>query len=437
VFGLKHLKRMREDFLGYCVEIERAHGDAAHYVVGGVRVFQFTNPAEVHEVLVAKSRSFLKPKRLKQVLGQWNGNGLVLNDGEPWVRQRRLVQAAFRQNELKAHSAAIARRAGQMLDGWAGRREIEATSELGRFTLGVVGEALFGAQVEAHQDRFVEEVAVLNETAMAEMSAPFVLPMWAPVPAKRRMRKAVSFLKGFVEGIIAERRRSSEGHRDLLSILLSAVDEEGDGGGMTDTQVRDEAINLLLGGNETTATGLTWTLHLLAEHPAIQEEIQKEVDEVLGDAAPTFEAIPRLRKVEMAFKEAMRLFPPAYVIAREAAADVSIGGYSIPGGATVQLLPYITQRDARWFEAPKEFRPSRFEAEDALPRGAYFPFAAGPRACVGKAFALMEATIGLAMLLRRFRVRPAGGKVEMEAQISLHPKGGLRLGIEPRASLSG
>jgi cytochrome P450 len=432
MLGLGHLKRMREDMLAYAVEIAREHGDAAHYAIAGLHVFQFTSPAEAHEVLVQKSRSFHKTQRMKQVLGQWNGSGLVVNDGEPWIRQRRLVQAAFRPNELRAHSAAIAERAGRMLEGWAGRGEIEAGTEIGRLTLGVVSEALFGAQVEEHQDRFVEEVAVLNETAIAEMTAPVVLPMWAPVPAKRRMSKAVAFLKGFVDGIVAKRRRSSEEHGDLLSLLLSAVDEKGDGGRMTDTQVRDEAINLLLGGNETTATGLMWTLHLLAEHPAIQEEIQREIDEVIGDAAPSVESIPRLRKTEMAFKEALRLYPPAYLLAREAVADVTIGGYSVPRGATVQLVPYITQRDPRWFEEPEAFRPSRFEAEDALPRGAYFPFGAGPRACVGKAFALMEATIVLATLLRRYRVRPTGGKVEMEAQISLHPKGGLRLGIEPR-----
>jgi cytochrome P450 len=424
---------MREDLCAHCADLARAHGDCVHYRVGPIHVFQFSHPDQAHEVLVAQNRAFRKPARLRQVLGQWNGNGLVVNEGASWVRQRRLVQPAFKPQRVATHVAAVARRAGGMLDGWAGRPEVDVAAELGRLTLGVAAEALFGADVEDQTDAFIDAVTVLNEAAIREMSAPFVLPMWAPTAGKRRLRRAVGTIDGVVRRIIAERRRTREDRGDLLSMLLLAVDEEGDGGGMTDEQARDEAVNLMLGGNETTAVALTWTAHLLALSPDVQEDLRREADEVLGGAPATPASIPRLQRTTWAFKEAMRLYPPAYILTREAAEDVEIAGYRLPRGAYVHVAVYVTQRDPRWFDDPEAFRPDRFADEDAIPRGAYLPFGLGPRACVGRAFAMMEAPAVLAMLLQRYRLRPApgAGDVEPEAQVSLHPKGGLRLAIEP------
>jgi len=369
---------------------------------------------------------------MKEVLGQWNGDGLVVSEGDLWVRQRRLVQTAFKPQRVAAHVDEVARRSARMVDGWEGRSQIDASTELGRLTLGVVAEALFGADVDSSTDRVIDAVAVLNEIAIHELSAPVVLPLWAPTPSKRRLREAISVLDGLARRFIRERRQSGEDRGDLLSTLLLAVDEEGDGRGMTDEQVRDEAVNLLPAGNETTATGLIWTAYLLAQHPDIQEDIRREIAEVTGGAAPTFDALPRLERTTKAFKEAMRLYPPAYILTREAGEDVEIGGWTVPRGAQVHLSPYITHRDARWFSEPDAFRPSRFDAESSLPRGSYLPFGLGPRACVGRSFAMMEAPVAIASILQRFRLRPAPGHaLELEAQVSLHPKGGLPLGIEP------
>lgn len=432
LLGLGFLARMQRDLVGHCADLAREHGDCVHYRVVGVHVFQFTHPDQAHEVLVGQHRAFQKSARMRQVLGQWTGNGLVLNEGEAWVRQRRLVQPAFKPQRVASHVAAVVRQTGRMLDGWAGRPEVDVAAEFGRLTLGAVAEALFGADVEDRTDVFLDAVAVLNEVAIREMSAPFVLPLWAPTPGKRRLRRAADAIDGVVRRLIAERRRSGEDRGDLLSALLLAVDEEGDGGRMTDEQVRDEAVNLLLGGNETTATALTWIAHLLARSPEVQEEVRREVEEVLGGAPPAADALPRLAHTTMAFKEAMRLYPSVYVVTREAVEPVEIAGYPVPRGAQIHLVPYVTHRDPRWFDAPESFRPARFAAEDALPRGAYFPFGLGPRACVGRAFAMTEAPVVLAMLLQRFRLRPApgAGEVELEAQMSLHPKGGLRLALE-------
>lgn len=340
---------MRTDLLGHLVDLQRTYGDVVSYRIGPIRVFQFSHPEQNVEVLATQSRSFRKPANLKKVLGQWNGNGLVLSEGDFWVRQRRLVNPAFKPQRVAGYVGMIAARAGRMLDGWAGRTEVDVSTDLARLTLGVVAESLFGADVERHTERFIEAVAVLNEIAIREVSSPFVLPMWAPTPQKRRLRRAVEAIRGVVRGFVAERRKTGDDRGDLLSMLLLAVDEEGDGGRMTDVQAVDEAVNLMLGGNETTATALTWSAYLLAKNPAVQDDLRREVDEALGEGAPTAEAVPRLKRVEMAFKEAMRLYPPVYIVAREAAEEVTIAGHVLPRGSVVHVVPYVTQRDARWF----------------------------------------------------------------------------------------
>ncbi|HZF50769.1 MAG TPA: cytochrome P450 [Polyangiaceae bacterium] len=427
--GIRLLHRLRANLAEHMARLARDHGDAVRYSVASLPVYQFSHPDAAIEILSSKHHAFRKPVLLRRVLGQWNGNGLVVNEGEPWVKQRRLVNPAFKPQRVQKHAAEVVRRANAMLDGWRGRRETDASEDLARLTLGVVAEALFGSEVDHRIDAFITHVATLNQDGFNEVSSPILLPMWAPTPAKRRIRAATEFLQGTADEFIAAWRRSGEDHGDLLSMMLLAKDEEGNGGQMNDRQARDEAINLLLGGNETTATGLTWAVYLLAKHPDVQEEARKEVIEALGDAPPTAESAPRLKLTEMIFKEALRLYPPVYIVPREAKEDVVIGGYRVKRGATVHVASFVIQRDARWFEDPLTFRPRRFEAEETFRRGAFLPFGAGPRACIGRGFAMMEGTLALACLLKRFRVGlPDPSKeAEMEAQVSLHPKGGLRV----------
>lgn len=427
--GIRLLRRLRANLAEHMARLARDHGDAVRYSIAGLPVYQFSHPDAAIEILSSKHHAFRKPVLLRRVLGQWNGNGLVVNEGEPWVKQRRLVNPAFKPQRVQKHAAEVVRRANAMLDGWRGRRETDASEDLARLTLGVVAEALFGSEVDHRIDGFITHVATLNQDGFNEVSSPILLPMWAPTPAKRRIRAATEFLQGTAGEFIAAWRRSGEDRGDLLSMMLLAKDEEGNGGQMNDPQARDEAITLLLAGNETTATGLTWAVYLLAKHPDVQEEARKEVIEALGDAPPTAESAPRLKLTEMIFKEALRLYPPVYIVPREAKEDVVIGGYRVKRGATVHVASFVIQRDARWFEDPLTFRPRRFEAEETFRRGAFLPFGAGPRACIGRGFAMMEGTLALACLLKRFRVGlPDPSKeAEMAAQVSLHPRGGLRV----------
>jgi cytochrome P450 len=429
---LKLVPRMQADLLRYFEELASQYGDLVSYSLAGTSVLQVNHPDTAIEVLSTKNGSFQKPGQLKKVLGQWNGNGLVVNEGPSWVRQRRLVNPAFKPQELSRHAEAIVRRADRMIDGWAPGKEVDVANDLARLTLGVVAEALFGADVEHLTDEFIARVADLNEAGTAELKLPFVLPMWAPTPNKAKIRRATAFLRGTVDEIIAQRKKSGADKRDLLAMLLSVKDEEGDGATMGDTQARDEAVNLLLGGNETTATALTWTAHLLSQHLDMQDEARKEVVSALGEAKPTAADVPKLRLAEWAFKEAMRLYPPAYIVPREAKEEVEIAGHTLKKGTLIQVVPYVIQRDARWFEEPLAFKPRRFEKEEAFHRGAYLPFGAGPRACIGRGFALIEGALAVARILQRVRLSPvpSAPPVQEEAQVSLHPKGGLRLVVD-------
>ncbi|MBI2825309.1 MAG: cytochrome P450 [Planctomycetia bacterium] len=433
--GIRLARRLQRDVLGFSMDLARQYGDIVAFRCGPVRFFQFTHPDQIADVLVREARKFHKPRRLKRILGKWDGQGLILSDGELWVRQRRLVQQAFQPRRVQAYAADMVRAADRMLARWEGAGTLDMVAELHRVTLDIVCKTLFGVDVADHAE-IRETVQTLQETAVREMGRLVPLPDWLPLAGKRRFREAIRYMKALLDEIIRKRRATREDTGDLLSMLLLSVDSEGDGAGMNDQQARDETMTLLLAGHETTATTLVWATWLLAAHPEIQERTAAAVADVLGDRLPTSDDVPRLSAVDMVIKEAMRLYPAVYFTSREAAQEVTIGGCRIPPASQVHLVPYVVYHDARWFDEPESFRPERFAPgyEDRLPQFAYFPFGGGPRVCIGKGMATMEATLILASLLQRYRLAPAPGQgpPEMEAQISLHPKGPVRLSIERR-----
>jgi cytochrome P450 len=291
---------------------------------------------------------------------------------------------------------------------------------------------MFDAEISADASDLGRAVAILSEIATKEMSSPWILPDWLPLAGKRRKRWAMKRLDETVRRFIRERRASGADQGDLLSMLLLAVDEEGDGGRFTDEQVRDQCMTLLIAGHDTTAAGLTWLFYCLARHPQAAALVYQELDIVLGGRQPTLSDLPWLKYTERVIKETLRLYPPAYaVFMRQALADVEIAGYTLPRGSLVQMFSYICQRDPRWFPEPDHFDPDRFlpERQQALPPFAYFPFGGGPRICIGNSFAMMEMTLVAATLLQHLQVEPAAGQGEAQpaALMSLRPKGEVRL----------
>jgi cytochrome P450 len=281
-------------------------------------------------------------------------------------------------------------------------------------------------------------VDAIQVLAMRDFAGARPSPLWWNRMFDRQAYGAIKLLDDFVWRLIRERRASGEDRGDLLSMLLLAVDDEGDGSGMSDRQARDEIMTLLLAGHESTAVTLTWTVYLLAKHPDLQEELAAQARQTLGGRPPLVSDLAKLSLLEQTLKESMRLYPAVYFLSREAHEPLELGGYALPRGAQIHISPYLTHHDERWWPNPEQFDPERFTPanEAQIPPLAYFPFGAGPRGCIGKSFALMEAQLILASLLDRYRLElaPAQGEPALETQVSLHPQGGLKIVASRRAT---
>jgi cytochrome P450 len=420
---LGHLRSFRHDRVGMQLRIGRSHPDVAALRFGLVKVVIVGSPALAHELLSAKNESFVKAPGLSLFLRPVLGDGLLTSEGARHASQRKLLAPAFAQKRIAAYASTMAERAERWASTLREGAPLDAADGMMRITLDIVAKTLFDAEVGAEAEAVNEAVTTAMETVMAQMSSVVPIPPSVPTPRNLEGRRAVARLDAIVYRIIRARR--GQGDRgDVLSILLAAADERG--GGMTDRQVRDEVMTLFLAGHETTANALAWTLYLLARNPRERRMLESEID-ALG-RAPTYDDLARLPYTLAAFKEAMRLYPPAYSIGRRATAEVRIGDHVLPRGTIVLVnIMGIHRRPDVW-PRPEDYRPERFlEGRDkALPRCAYMPFGDGPRICIGNHFALMEAHVVLATILRGRRFELASdAPVETEPLVTLRPKGGL------------
>jgi cytochrome P450 len=435
---MSQLRKLRQDVLGYYTELHRRYGDVVHLRFGPYRTYVCFHPDAVREVLVARAKQFRRFRRPMQVLAQWNGNSVLITEGDDWLRQRRMVQPAFHARRFERYATCMVTRTRNRLDRWlktidtAGGIETEIGKEMTDLTLEIIAKTMFDAEISAETSDLGRAVAILSEIAVKEMESPWTLLDWLPLPEKRRKRWAMRRLDETARRFIRERRTSGVDKGDLLSMLLLAVDEEGDGGRFTDEQARDQSMTLLIAGHDTTAAGLTWLFYFLARQPQAAARLHQELDAVLGGREPTASDLPHLSYTERVVKETLRLYPPAIaVFMRQALADVEFAGYALARNSLVQLFPYICQHDSRWFPEPETFDPDRFlpERQRTLPPFAYFPFGGGPRTCIGNTFAMMEMTLVAATLLQHLQVELVTGQEEAQpvALMSLRPKGEVRL----------
>src|SRR5713226_476110 len=419
--------------LEYFTKIAREYGDIAGLRVLNFKTIFINHPDLIEEVLVTNARKYSKGRVLRANRHVF-GEGLLTSEGDFWLRQRRLAQPAFHRLRIASYAATMVDYAQRMLEGWHHGEERDAHQEMMRLTLRIVGKTLFDADVERDAQEVGKSLELLLEVG-ADFRRTIFVPHWLPTPANLRVKSEVAHIEKILYRIIAERRASGRDAGDLLSMLLHAQDE--DGSRMTDRQLRDEVITLFLAGHENTALALSWTWWLLAQNPQAEAKLYAELDAVLAGRSPTLEDLPKLRYTDHVISESMRLYPPAWGMARLAIEDAEIGGYRIPKGSGVSLSQWVVHRDLRWFEAPQEFRPERWEGDllKRLPRFAYFPFGGGPRQCIGNTFALMEATLILATIAQKYRLRLVPGHpVVPLASITLRPRYGVRVLLESRQS---
>jgi cytochrome P450 len=438
LFGLPLAGRLRRDRIGTLRQLANAYGDVVGFRVGRQPFVLLNHPDHVEDVLITRARLFKKGRaleRARRVLG----NGLLTSEADVHLRQRRLVQPAFHKDRIAAYAGTMIVHASRAAERWREGEELDVAGEMNRVTLTIVADTLFGADVGAEAAEVRRALTSVFEMFPITMSPFAPVLERLPLPVVRRYRRAQAHLDRVIFRIIDERRARPVDRGDLLSMLLLASDEEGDGGGMTDAQVRDEVMTLFLAGHETTANALTWTWLLLAQNPDIEPRLHAELDAVLGPRPPQVEDVSRLAYTRRVLAESMRCYPPAWAIGRRALEDFEIGGYTVRRGTVVLVSQYLLHHDARFFCDPERFDPDRWLPErlKSRPKYAYFPFGGGTRVCVGESFAWTEGILVLATLAQRWRlVSLESAPVPMQPVITLRPARAVRMRVTARSAVS-
>jgi cytochrome P450 len=411
-----NLRQFRTELLDFLLDTAREYGPLASFRVGPRRLFLASGPDLIEEVLVTDAKHYIKhfgARAFKPVLG----NGLVTSEGALWQRQRKLIQPTFMKTRVRSYARVMAELTNRMLDSWSSGKSVRINEEFEALTSKIALKTLFDLDDPGDRERFSGALKVAFNLMTARLRRTFKLPLWVPTPANLDLQRAMAELDQTVQGFIASGRSRRQLGHDLLSRLLLAQHE--DGTRMSDRQLRDEAMTLYLAGHETTALTLTWSWYLLSQHRQVDEKLLSEWQHVLAGRAPTAEDLPRLSYTAAVIAESMRLFPPVYVIGREATVDLELGGYQVKRGYTVLMSQWVNHRDLKYFPEPEEFRPERWEDGLAkrIPKFAYYPFGGGQRLCVGNTFALMEAAIVLATVGQRYRFT-----LDPEAVIGIKPQ---------------
>ena len=433
---LQHARVMRSDPLGFLLDCAAEFGDIVEFPIPRQPVFFVNDPDAVARVLQGNHPAYGKNTVQYRSLALVTGEGLLVSDGEGWRHARRLVQPAFHASTMVALGGHVADALGRLNGRWdaeTGGAVVDVDEAMMRVTLEIVGQALFSTDLAPDAANLVEAVSRALDVVIARARTPVPLPGWLPTRSNRRLAGSLRTLDRAVAAMIADHRAPGRARADLLSLLLAASDGTN-GTGLSDRQVRDEVITLVVAGHETVASALTWALWLVAGDPQVGTRLAAEADHVLGDRPPgaeDFAALPYARQV---MDEALRLYPPAWVVTRRVLADDVLAGSPVPAGALIIVSPYTLHRHPDVWEEPEVFDPDRFAPDrraDAVRRG-YLPFGAGPRLCVGRDFALLESTLVLAATAGRYALKRVPGSVQLDPSVTLRPKSGLPMRLRRR-----
>ena len=434
---LGSLREIRRDPLAFLLHASDVYGDVVRFRIAHLPIVLLNDPGDIEGVLVTHQKRFVKGRTLDSARRLF-GNGLLTSEGEFHASQRRQILPSFHRSRLAAYGDTMSRIAGAHRERWHDGQVIDIAGAMSHLTLAIAGRTLFAADLEALVADLEEaQTAAIGRLEMTLLPfAPFFDRL--PLPRARRFRAARARLDRALYELVDARRRDGNGDGDVLSQWLRAQRETGTPG-MTDTQIRDEMMTLLLGGYETTANALAWTWYLLAQHPVFEARLHAELDSVLGSRVAVGDDVASLPFTRMVLAESMRLYPPAWLIGRVAAEDHVVSGYRLRAGSLVIMSPWAVHRNARYFSAPGEFDPDRWlpDRQAGRPRFAYFPFGGGSRGCIGDAFALMEGVLVLASLAQRWKFRLVGEPPRIDPAITLRPNPGIHVRVEARSSLTG
>jgi cytochrome P450 len=430
---LGSIPEIRRDNVHAFLEAWRRYGDIVRFR-GPFTLYLLAHPDAVKQVLQDNAANFPRPPSVRDRLQAIVGGGLVGAEGAAWVRSRRMAQPAFRRHHLEAHGALFAEATTEVLDSWAANadqgRPLEVESAMVRVSLANLAASLFRTDWRRDIDRVGPAVGDILAFANSRLTS-VVDTSRLPLPSTRRFHRRLELLDSILYPLIAERRRAPGG-QDLVSMLVEVTDQET-GERLTDKQVRDETISFFIAGHATIASALTWTWYLLSTHPESWRRLRAEVDQVLTGRVPAVADLPRLAYTTMVVQEAMRLYPPIYLVLRRAEADDQVDGYRIPAGANIALCPWVTHRHPEFWDNPEGFEPDRFAPDPSgrRHRMAFFPFSGGPRRCIGEGFAMLQLPLVVAMVAQRYRLTLLPGRpAEVEAAVTLRPRAPMLMRVE-------
>ncbi|ALC26373.1 cytochrome P450 [Streptomyces sp. CFMR 7] len=402
-------------------ELLRGHGDLVRWRFGRNQCLFVSDPDHIGELLTETERTFDQP-RLGIAFRTVMGDGIIVARGREWRRKRSLVQPSVRPKQVKSYAATMAASAVELADSWSDGERVDIKREMAALTQKIAVRTIFGVDTPADS----EAMGRAMDVAQAEIGKEFagigaLLPDWVPTPGRARIRKAAAVIDAEVARVVARHRDGETERPDLLSRLLTAVDESGER--LSDAEIRDETVTLYIGGHETTSSTLVWAWYLLSRNPRVRAALTEELDRVLGDREPGIDDYAQLTYTQAVVKETLRLYPTIWLITGVAKEGARLGGMPVEEGTRVWSSQWSTHRDPRWFPEPEEFRPERWDAEsgDEIAEYAWFPFGGGPRVCLGTRFAMVEAVLILAVLARRFSLDVDPGTVEPVPSLTLQP----------------
>jgi enediyne biosynthesis protein E7 len=432
------LRQLMGDRLALMSEAANTYGDAVLIKVGPKKLYFFNHPTHAKHVLADNAANYHKGFGLKQAKRAL-GDGLLTSEGELWKEQRKIIRPAFQNRRIAQHAGVIAEEAGKLaarLASYEGGEPVDVLREMNLLTIGVLGRTLLDADLNPFSS-IGQSFEAVQDQAMFEAVSLGMVPTWVPLPKQLRFKRARRDLQGVVDRLVAERDdRPGVAGDDVLTRLITSTRAEADAR-VGEQRMRDELVTLLLAGQETTASTLGWSLHLIDQHPSVGQRLHEEAARVLGDRLPVYEDLHQLRYTVQVIEEVMRLYPPVWMLSRQGQADDEIGGYHVPRRHDVMICPYTLHRHPEFWPRPLAFDPDRFDASTAKgrPGYTYLPFGAGPRFCVGNHLGMMEAVFVLATLARDLRlVKAPGYQVVGEPMLSLRIRGGLPMTVHSRST---
>jgi cytochrome P450 len=430
------MQEMQNDLLGFTQKTAVTYGGVAHLKMLWMHLFMVNEPAVIREILIHHSHQMHRDPFVSRVFKRFMGNGVFVAEGDFWKKQRKLMQPAFHATRIRAYTDIMAEYTRDMVQGWQADEVIAVDQALTHLTLRIIAKTMYDVDI-------AEETAVIGynmkeilSVVEAQLKMNFLPPKWLPTALNRRYNKAYRNITDLLRRIIHERQAEGRDHGDLLSMLLSVRDE--DGNPMPEQQLLDECLTFFVAGHETTAAALTWTWYLLAQHPEVAQQLYAQIDDVLDGDPLTFDKLASLPLLEAVIKETMRLYPPAFGFGRTVKEPFAVDGYEFPKGGIILFNSFVTHRRPDLYEEPEAFRPERFMDKATEPdRYAYYPFGAGPRICLGNMFAMLEAQTILATMMQHVQLELAVTKpVELDTLVTLRPKDDLLMRIEERRPIT-